>query len=405
VKPEVIIVGGGITGLSAARLLSRKGVPFLLLESEAVLGGRIQSENHDGFILDKGFQILNTAYPEWANHDINLNALSLKSFASGAKIFQNGKVHTLADPLREGPVVFQALFSKSVSIKDMLLILKLRSKLNKQNNTEVFGMKKETTLHFLQQFGFSQAFINAFFKPFYAGIFLESELKTPVSMFSFVFKAFADGTAALPANGMQQFIKLISSELNDENIHLYAKVTGVQSGSVTIEGGSVVSAPHIWVTTGTQSFQGLQRKEWKGNHNTSVLYFSADIAPKWGKFIGLNANEGGLVNHFCMPSAVQPGYSPEGKHLISSSLRPGLAYQAGMENLVVDELKKMNAIQHPIAFLKAISVPLALPELDSMRFEPELIQLQEGVIATGDFAAYPSTNAAMHAGRLLLETL
>jgi phytoene dehydrogenase-like protein len=405
VKPEVIIIGGGISGLSAARLLNRRGVPFLLLESESKLGGRIQSEYYDGYILDKGFQILNTGYPEWEKHDINLNALSLKSFASGAKIFQDNQAYTLADPLREGPVALQAVFAKSVSVNDMLLILKLKSRLRKKDFSEVFDMKNESTLQFLKRFGFSQKFISSFFKPFYAGIFLESELKTPSSMFSFVFKAFAEGTAALPEKGMQQLIKLISAELNNENICFSTKVSEVQSGSVTLEDGTVLAAPHIWVTTGTGTFQGVHRKNWVGNHSTAVLYFSADKSPKWGKFIGLNANTEGIINHFCMPSAVQSGYCPEGKCLLSVSLKPGIDYKPGLEEQVIDELKKIKALQQPVDFLKAINVTGALPEMDSMCFEPELIRLHEGVLATGDFAAYPSANAALHAGRLLVETI
>ena len=167
----------------------------------------------------------------------------------------------------------------------------------------------------------------------------------------------------------------------------------------------MISAPHIWVTTGIAEFQGVQRSEWKGNNSTSVLYFSADTAPKWGKFIGLNAAANRLVNHFCMPSAVQPSYSPEGKHLLSVTLKPGTTYREGMETDVLEELRQIKALEQPATFLKAITVPGALPNLSSMRFEPELVQLHEGVLATGDFAAYPSANAALHAGRLLVESL
>ncbi len=405
VKPEVIIVGGGISGLAAARLLSRRGVPFLLLESEPQLGGRIQSENYDGYILDKGFQILNTSYPEWENQQINLNALSLKSFASGARIYQHGKVHALADPFREGVVALEAFFSKSVTIKDMLLILRLRNRLKRESLEAIFSKYDNSTLQFLHSFGFTSQFIEAFFKPFYAGIFLEPELNTPAAMFSFVFKAFAEGTAALPDKGMQQLIKLISSEINADSIRTSTRVKQVQSGMVALEDGTVISAPHIWVTSGISEFQGVQREAWNGNHSTSVLYFSSDVAPKWGKFIGLNASANRLVNHFCMPSAVQPSYSPEGKHLLSVTLKPGTTYREGMETNVQEELGHIKALEHPVSFLKAITVPNALPNLSSMRFEPELIQLNEGVLATGDFAAYPSANAALHAGRLLVETL
>lgn len=404
-KPEVIIVGGGITGLSAARILSRRGVPFLLLESLSKLGGRIQSENYDGYILDNGFQIINTAYPEWENQQINLAALSLKSFASGAKIFQFGKIHTLADPFREGPVALEALFSKSVSIKDMLLVLKLRRDLERLNYQQIFDYFNATTLQFLEDFGFSKPFVKAFFKPFYAGIFLEPELNTPAAMFAFVFKSFAEGTAALPEKGMQQLIKLISSEIDDACIRTSTKVALVQSGMVTLEDGSVLTAPYIWVTTGISEFQGVRRTVWKGNHSTTVLYYSTDKAPKWGKFIGLNASENRLVNHFCMPSAVQPEYSPEGKHLLSVTLKPGKTYREGLEKDAVEELRSIHALEHPVNFLKAITVANALPGLSAMNYEPELIQLHHGVLATGDFAAYPSVNAALRAGRLLAETL
>jgi hypothetical protein len=348
---------------------------------------------------------LNTAYPEWDNQQINIHALSLKSFASGAKIYVNGKVKTLADPFREGPIALQALFSGSISVKDMLLLLKLRNHLKSQSHEQIFSTGSSTTLQFLQDFGFSRTFIERFFRPFYAGIFLESELITPASMFSFVFKAFSEGTASLPDKGMHQLIKLISSELNDDNIRTSAKVVKVQTASLTLADGTELAAPRIWVTTGTSGFQGLHRKEWKNNHSTSVLYFSSDNAPAWGKFIGLNAVNNGLVNHFCMPSAVQSAYSPEGKHLLSISLRPGITYKEGMEVQVQQELEMLKAIHHPIAFLKAVTVDHALPNLNSMQYKPELIPLHEGVFATGDFAAYPSVNAALHAGRLLLETL
>lgn len=404
-KPEVIIVGGGITGLSAARLLSSRGVPFLLLESEPKLGGRVQSEYWDGYILDKGFQILNTGYPEWENQQINIHAISLKSFASGAKIFEEGKVRTLADPFREGPVALQALFSKSVSFKDMWLILKLRNQLKKKSPEQIFSDHGGSTLSFLKQFGFSESFIRVFFRPFYAGIFLESELKTPASMFSFVFKAFAEGMATLPEKGMQQLIKLISSEIDDQCIKISTRVVEVKAGAVLLEDGTWLSAPHIWLTTGTSSMQGVDRRVWSGNHSTSVLYYSTEVPPKWGRFIGLNASQSGLVNHFCMPSAVQHSYCPEGKYLLSVSLRPGMAYREGMEMEVAEELRKIKAIHQPITFLKAIYVDHALPDLDSMCYEPELIRVAEGVLATGDFAAYPSLNAALHAGRLLVETL
>ena len=50
----IVIVGGGITGLSAAFELATRGVPFVLLESSPRLGGLILTEHIAGFTLDGG---------------------------------------------------------------------------------------------------------------------------------------------------------------------------------------------------------------------------------------------------------------------------------------------------------------------------------------------------------------
>ena len=62
-KP-IVIVGAGISGLQAARLLEIQGATYLLLEKSNKIGGRVQSETVDGYVLDHGFQVLQTAYPE-----------------------------------------------------------------------------------------------------------------------------------------------------------------------------------------------------------------------------------------------------------------------------------------------------------------------------------------------------
>ena len=60
---DVIIVGAGLAGLSCARRLMAAGIPFVILEADRRIGGRIKTDRVDGFLLDHGFQVLQTAYP------------------------------------------------------------------------------------------------------------------------------------------------------------------------------------------------------------------------------------------------------------------------------------------------------------------------------------------------------
>jgi len=96
----VVIVGGGVSGLSCAHRLHQAGVPFTLLEASDVPGGRVRTDQHEGFLLDRGFQVLLTAYPE-AGRILNYKQLGLRKFTSGALIRSGGKFHRLVDPWRQ----------------------------------------------------------------------------------------------------------------------------------------------------------------------------------------------------------------------------------------------------------------------------------------------------------------
>ena len=51
---SVLVIGGGITGLAAARALALDGVPVTLAEAGPRLGGKIATERADGLVLEHG---------------------------------------------------------------------------------------------------------------------------------------------------------------------------------------------------------------------------------------------------------------------------------------------------------------------------------------------------------------
>jgi phytoene dehydrogenase-like protein len=97
--PEVVIIGGGLSGLCCARRLHEAGVSFQLLEASDDVGGRARTDEVDGFLLDRGFQVLLTAYPE-AREVLDYDALDLAHFSPGALVRYRGKFHHFADPWR-----------------------------------------------------------------------------------------------------------------------------------------------------------------------------------------------------------------------------------------------------------------------------------------------------------------
>ena len=89
---DVVIIGAGLAGLCCARTLHQAGIPSLILEASDGVGGRVRTDRMEGFVLDRGFQVLQTAYPE-ARRVLNYPALRLKSFYPGALVYYDGQLH------------------------------------------------------------------------------------------------------------------------------------------------------------------------------------------------------------------------------------------------------------------------------------------------------------------------
>jgi phytoene dehydrogenase-like protein len=60
---DVVVVGAGLAGLQSARRLERLGLRVTVLEAGDAVGGRVRTDKVDGFLCDRGFQVLNPSYP------------------------------------------------------------------------------------------------------------------------------------------------------------------------------------------------------------------------------------------------------------------------------------------------------------------------------------------------------
>ena len=132
---------------------------WVILESSKTIGGRVKSDNFEGYILDHGFQVLLSSYPA-AEKYLNYDALELQELLPGAVIFKEGKAYTIGDSLRSFSLLFPTLFSNIGNFSDKLKILKLNSILKKKKIADIFKEKEKTTLNYLQDFGFSNDIIH-----------------------------------------------------------------------------------------------------------------------------------------------------------------------------------------------------------------------------------------------------
>ena len=80
---RVVVVGAGLAGLACAIRLQQEGLEVSVLEASDGVGGRVRTDLVEGFRLDRGFQVLLTAYPE-TRRMLDAAALDLRTFLPGA---------------------------------------------------------------------------------------------------------------------------------------------------------------------------------------------------------------------------------------------------------------------------------------------------------------------------------
>ncbi len=395
---KIHIIGAGVSGLIAAKVLEDDGYKPTILEATDRVGGRVKTDIINGYQLDRGFQVLLTAYPA-AKKYLNFDALELQHFVSGATVFDNGKQKILGDPLRDMSLLLPTLFSGIGSISDKFKVLKLNTLLKATSLEEIFEKPETTTNQYLKDFGFSEEMISKFFRPFFGGIFLEDELQTSSRMFEFVYKVFGEGSAALPKAGIEAIPKQLKENLKQTTFKFNTKVNSVQNGKVLLEDGTELESDYTIVATeASHLISNLKNQEilWK---SCDTLYFETDSREIEKPLIGLITKEDSLINNIFYHTSLGTKLSGSKELLSVTVVKEHNLAPEDLQKQVEIELKELCGIT-VLKFIKHYAISKALPKLDSLQYEmnPSETRLTTRIFLAGDVQLNGSLNAAMIAG-------
>jgi phytoene dehydrogenase-like protein len=317
-ETDVVVVGAGLSGLAAALRLETAGLSCRLLEAGDGIGGRVRTDRTGGFLLDRGFQVFLEAYPE-AKRVLDYDRLRLSSFHPGAKVWRNGGLHAVSDPFRQPLAALSGMVTPVGTLLDKMRILVLRREALAH---EPFAGEEITTLEALQVVGFSDEMVDALFRPFLGGIFLDDSLETSSYMLDFVFSMMAEGPISLPAAGMGAITEQLAQRLRRTEIHLGSCVESVTPDSVTLESGETFGAPAVVVALDGPSARDLLGAEIPEvpSRSTACLYFAARETPVDGPWLVLNGESSEGVQNLAVLDQVAPGYAPPGSHLVSATV-------------------------------------------------------------------------------------
>ena len=405
-KTDVLIVGAGLAGLCCARKLQKEGLSYQIVEASDAVGGRIRTDREDGFLLDRGFQVLQTAYPE-ALAELDYEALELHPFVCGALVRHNGHFHRLTDPWRKNGAFFPNLMSPALRLGDKYRMWKLRRDALQRSIEDIFARPETSSRVALTQRGFSRRAIERFFKPFLGGITLDSSLGVSSRMLEFAFKMFSEGDAALPAKGMQAIPEQLASTLDEGSIQFHQKVTSLLTGRLTTADGAVLEADSIVVATeGPEASRLLGFSKMVPSRSVCCLYFVAKEPPVTEPILVLSGSSRGPINNLVVSNLVAPTYAPAGDFLVSVTV---LGMPSRDDQSVVTQVRSQlkrwyGLVAEEWPLLRIYRIEHALPVVASM--EPyRTMRISPGIYVCGDHRATPSIQGAMESGRLTAEAL
>jgi phytoene dehydrogenase-like protein len=341
---KVVIVGAGLAGLTCAKVLTERGAEVGVFEASDGVGGRVRTDEQDGFLLDRGFQVYFTSYPVARRH-LDYGALEFRDFDLGAIVRRGADESVLSDPLRDPKALVPSLFSDAATLSDKLRTLDLAARTSTVGISvgAEDGEADTSMLDYLKAAGLSERYIDSFFRPFYGGITLNRGLTTSARILRFTLGMLASGRTVVPALGMGEIPRQLASRLPEDTVHLNSPVDELLRDGERVAGVRVARDEHeadaVVVATDAPTAGALTGEAVpEGAVGEVCLYYETDGLGS-GKKIFLNAEDGAFVNNAVEMSNISEKYAPPDRHLLYAVALTGMdlpdaeLYRRGIEDL------------------------------------------------------------------------
>lgn len=395
-----IVVGAGLAGLTCAKVLAEAGRPFVLLEASDRPGGRVVSDRHEeGFILDRGFQVLLDSYPSARRH-LDFRALGGGKFRAGAMFVGRGMPRTLENSLRRPSAVFDAWHGDVLSWPDqcrfvLLAARSLAPRLARDVPAE----------EMLQAMGFSPDFFRRFARPFFGGVMLDASLQVSGNLLLSYLNRFLLGSAVLPAGGIGAIARQLSENLPAGSVRYRTPVDGLLKKEGRIMGvqlaqGETVKGDHVVLAVDEPSVcrltgSGTPRKAL----GTAVHYFAAARSFYQGEWLCLPPREStSPILHAAQVTNVVPALAPAGSNLWSVTVLPDHPLAHDVAKVANDVAAWFREDMSQLRHLDFVEVPYAVPWQEAGSDPTARGNAAPGLILAGDSVCGASIDAVMASG-------
>ena len=380
---STVVIGAGLAGLNAALTLEKAGKEVTLLEASDRAGGRVATDVVDGYLLDRGFQLINANYPELKQLEV-IEKIDFIEAPRAVAITIEGKESFLGDPRHH---LGSALNSSTGSIKEKIGLISYLTKSPKS------GISVAAQL---QPLGKTY---DRVLRPFLTGVFLCDPAEVEASVGKELINSFVTGRPGLPANGAGALAATLAAEISD--IRFDVRVDAIKDGYLKTSAGKIEFESLIVATDANIAAQLLDIEEVPPMVGCTTWYHVPDSSPSDKPYLLLDGMQAGPVVNSIVISNMVESYAPVGRHLISTT-----TIQRASESEVRRHLSAMwgTSTQH-WELLAKYEIPAALPLARVGKRLANNVRIDKNIFVAGDWRESPSQNGALKSGRRAAETL
>ncbi|OII70263.1 NAD(P)/FAD-dependent oxidoreductase [Streptomyces sp. CC77] len=392
---DVLVGGAGVAGLACARDLLGAGVGVRVLEASDGVGGRMRSDRVDGFVVDRGFQVFNTSYPQ-VRRRLVLKDLRLRPFTPGVLVHTPDGRLRFSDPTRRPRTLPDLLPGRLAGPRDLAAagLLSARDMLAPPRLLK--RLRDTTTRAALADAGVSDAFVETFFRPFLSGVFLEDRLETSSRVFHLVWRSMLRGTLCLPAEGIGAVPRALAAALPEGTVRLGTPVERLTADGAATADGREVPARAVVVATGPGPVAELLPGVRVPHYRVVTTYYHVVPRSPLGEPTLLVDTRRRFLDT-CVLSDVVPSYAPPGHALVATSV------------LGRDEERREHGVREALAeaygtgtdgwdLLAVRTVEDALPAMPPPQPLTRTARVSPGRYVCGDHRATGSVQGALASG-------
>ena len=380
---EVLVVGAGLAGLSAAITLQSAGVDVRVIESSDRAGGRVASDVIDGFICDRGFQLINAKYPALQELDM-IKELDFLPAPRVIEVSLGEKRHPIGDPRQAPWTVFNR---ETGSIPEKIALLRFIAGKAKQDQSIAEALGSTGTCY------------DRVLRPFLQGVFLTDPENVDAVYGRSIIKSFVNGQPGLPSAGVGELPKALAKRV--ENIVYRSQVESIKQGSVRTNQGTFTAEKILIATDATTATQLLGLAEVPRMAGCITWYHATSNNPSGNGHLVVDGQRRGPIINSLVISDIAKKYAPAGQHLISTTTDLNVTESDVRRHLAI----LWGTSTHGWQFIAKYEIPAALPIHNVGRALSQGMKINDHHFVAGDHRTVPSQQGALFSGRLAAELI